>query len=250
MLASAAFAQRSEQASDPQTAAAQPPEGLDEVIVRGRRVGELRLEIQRAEEAVFARFNDINSTDDFDIHCRNDKVYGLMRRSCLSNIWRKLEAQIATEQLRGTGFAPLIQAEQIEKQRQLVDELKQLAEKDEQLEEAVAELTQAQTALLLRVGNVTLSRQVTAARGTLPYDAKLMFEIITGNNPWRHSPTEHTFTIANVFGEVRKLAIECAEGNRRIDYEIGVDWTVPSDWSACTLEVKAKKGSTFRLYEF
>jgi hypothetical protein len=239
-----------------ETAATRPPEGLDEVIVRGRRVGELRLEIQRAEQAVFARFNDINSTDDFDIHCRNDKSYGLMHRSCLSNIWRKLQGQIAREQvlaMRGQGSgsaAQLIQAEQIEKQRQLADELRGLAEKDEQLEAAVAELAQAQTALLLRVGNVTLSRQVTAALGTLPYDAKLMFEVIMGNNPWRHVLTQRTFTIANVFGDVRKVSVECDEGSRRIDYEIGVDWTVPTDWSACTLEVKAKKGSTFRLYEF
>ena len=97
---------------------------------------------------------------------------------------------------------------------------------------------------------MTLSRQVTAVIGTLPYDANLMFEIIMGNNPWRHPLTEHTFTIANVFGEVRKITVECAEGRRRIAYEPGADWTVPSDWSSCTLEVNAKKGSTFKLYEF
>ena len=143
-LAGAAVGQKAAQAGGGQTAAVQPPAGLDEVIVRGRRVGELRLEIQHAEEAVFARFNDINSKDDFDIHCRNDKVYGLLRRSCLSNIRRKLDGQIGREQalaIRGQGTggaAQLIQSEQIRQQRLLADELRQLAEKDRQLEAAVA----------------------------------------------------------------------------------------------------------------
>jgi hypothetical protein len=256
LLAGAAVGQQDAQARGEQPAAVPSPEPPEEIIVRGRRIGELRLTIERAEEAVFARFNDLNSTDDFDIHCRNEKFYGLNRRSCESNIVHKLDGQIGREVAlamrgQGTGSAiQLIQAEQIRQQQLLTDELHQLADKDERLKKAVSDLTQAQTALVLRIGNLTLSRQVTAVIGTLPYDAKLMFEVIMGNNPWQHHLTEHTFTIANVFGEIRKVAVECAEGHRRIDYEIGLDWTVPGEWSGCTLEVNAKKGSTFKLYEF
>jgi hypothetical protein len=57
---------------------------------------ELRIDIERAAEAVFARFNEINSTDDFDIHCRLEKVYGLLRRSCMSNSWREPSPAIWT----------------------------------------------------------------------------------------------------------------------------------------------------------
>ena len=136
------------------------------------------------------------------------------------------------------------------RERQLNDEMRQLTATDEQLEQAVATLGQAQTAYQLRVGNRTLSRQVSANLGQLPYGAERLFELIMGNNPWRHPLTQRTFTIADVFGEVRALEFDCAEGSERVDYVPGVDWTLPSDRSACVLQVNAKKGTTFRLYEF
>lgn len=48
------------------------PETPDEVIVRGQRLGELRLEIQAARERAYDIFNEINSTNDFDVHCRDE----------------------------------------------------------------------------------------------------------------------------------------------------------------------------------
>jgi hypothetical protein len=112
------------------------------------------------------------------------------------------------------------------RERELNDELRRLTTSDEQLQ------------------------QVSATLGELPYDAERLFEVIMGNDPWRHPLTQRTFTIADVFGDVRRLGLECTEGTERIDYEIGVDWTVPSDRSACVLQVSAKKVTTFRLYEF
>jgi hypothetical protein len=141
-------------------------------------------------------------------------------------------------------------AEQQRMHRLLTAELRQLTSEDEQLRAAVDKLTAAQLELALRLGNETLFRQVTAASGSLPYDAALLFEVVMGNEPWSHRLTQHTFTIANVYGNVRHLTVECAEGRRRIDYEIGVDWTIPRDWTACMLQVHAKKATTFRLYEF
>lgn len=93
-------------------------------------------------------------------------------------------------------------------------------------------------------------RQVTATSGSLPYGAQAMFEIIMGAKPFRHQLATQTFTIADVLGEVSKLTVECAEGRRRIDYESGVDWSVPNGWSACILQVDAAKQTTFRVYEF
>ena len=40
---------------------------LEEIVIRGERGspwGELRVEIERAQEAIYARFNEINSTDE------------------------------------------------------------------------------------------------------------------------------------------------------------------------------------------
>ncbi|HEX5418884.1 MAG TPA: hypothetical protein VFY39_02715 [Gammaproteobacteria bacterium] len=46
------------------------------------------------------------------------------------------------------------------------------------------------------------------------------------------------------------MKIECDEASRRIDYEFGIDWTLPSNWTSCVLQINAKKGTTFRLNEF
>ena len=48
----------------------------EEIIVRGRGYGDLRRQIQLAEELVYARFNDINSDDKFDIHCFERPMLG------------------------------------------------------------------------------------------------------------------------------------------------------------------------------
>jgi hypothetical protein len=226
---------------------------LEEIIIRGQqgpRWGDLRTEIERAQEALFARFNEINSTDDFDIVCRGYRgsSYG---KACLSNSARDFQNRIGPADFRGDfGLVQLLIHQAALRERELNDELRRLTTSDEQLQQVVAGLGQAQLAYDLSVGTKTLSRQVSATLGELPYDAEELFEVIMGNDPWRHRLTQRTFTIADVFGEVRRLWLECAEGNERIDYEIGVDWTVPSDRSACVLQVNAKKSTTFRLYEF
>jgi len=127
--------------------------------------------------------------------------------------------------------------------------MQRLTAEDEQLGDANADLADAQYALMLSQGIQTLARQA-PPNVELPYGAKLMFEVIMGNDPWKHPLTEHTFTIANVFGEIRKIEIECADGKQRLDYEIGVEWTVPNSWSSCVLQVRAKSETTFRLFEF
>src|SRR5262245_66308546 len=66
---------------------------------------------------------------------------------------------------------------------------------------AVADLGDAQQAYRLRVGNTTLSRQVSATLGELPYDAERLFEVIMGNNPWRHRLTQRS--------EERRVGKEC-----------------------------------------
>jgi hypothetical protein len=260
-LAMAAVGQESTDLGERDTAAAAPPESIDTVTVRGQRIGkllgELRLKIELAEEAVFARFNEINSTDDFDIHCRADTRFHsrMLERNCRSNSWQEQSGKIGTEvarsmQGRGNiGLAELHAQEQRRMQRLLEEEMQQLVAQDEQLQEAAANLTKAQFALVLVQGKKTLFRDVSAV-GEETHGAERVFEVVMGVDAFRHRLTQHTFTIANVFGEVRKLEVECAEGNQRVDYVVGVDWTVPTDWTSCILRVAAKKGTTFRLYEF
>lgn len=226
---------------------------LEEIVIRGRRSpvwGALRADIKRAEEAVYARFNEINSTDDFDIHCRGEKSGPFVFRVCMSNGWRAYRGKIGSQ----TGNPNLgawrrYRIAQLKQQQQLIEEMRRLTNEDERLKQANANLADARYALMLRQGIQTLARKA-PTNVELPYGAKLMFEVIMGNEPWKHPLTERTFTIANVFGEVRKLGVECAEGRQRLDYVAGLDLTVPGNWTDCVVQVNAKRETTFRLYEF
>jgi len=231
----------------------------DEIIVRGR-IGQLRLEMRLAEEAVYTRFNDINSDDRFDIHCYWEAGGGsrIHRRFCLSNSWREQNANFAQATVRAMQGEYGINAQQylgqqLLMQRRLHDEMLRLAAEDDPLAEAVWRLARAQLALAGETGlptSWTVSQPVSAGADGLPFDAERMFEVKIGRAPWSHRLLNPTFTIGRVTGHIRKLSVDCDQGSERIDYEAGLDWTLPNGWSGCTLQVGAKPDTTFALYEF
>jgi hypothetical protein len=71
----------------------------DEVIVRGRRLTELRFEVQEAREHAYAIFNEINSDDDFDVRCRDERRYHsrAKRRVCRAQFENRIAANAAKE---------------------------------------------------------------------------------------------------------------------------------------------------------
>jgi hypothetical protein len=232
----------------------------EEVIVRGRSYGELRLAIRIAQDAVYARFNDINSDDKFDIHCRLQPMYGsrIMERACLSNSWREQDANFAEatlRQLRGETTTPpaAFLGEQALMQRRLSVEMRRLAHSDPQLREAVQNLGQAMLAMNTKAGERptwTLYREVPAGAEGLPFDAERVIEVRMGEAPWNHPLTQSTFTLGQVAGDIRKIELECADLSLTLDYRPDVEWTVPPGSTDCQLRIRAKKGATFALYEF
>jgi hypothetical protein len=231
----------------------------DEMVVFGR-VGELRKQMRIAEDAVFLRFNDINSDDKFDIECRSEVFTGsrIALRQCLSNDWRAQDAAAASatvQSLRGESATPasVYLSAQREGQQQLAREMRRLVATDEQLAAAVLRLGETQRALDLQTAaraDLTLSRQITAADyEDLPTAAQRVFEVRVGKKPWVHGLTSRTFTIGNVAGEIRGLAFDCPDGRKRIEYQQNVDWTVPEGWQACALVVDAKRSTSFMLFE-
>lgn len=231
----------------------------DEVIVRGQRVGELRLEIQLAEDAVFDRFNQINSDDRFDIVCRMEQVTGSLidRRICASNDWREQDANHASaqlQQLRGeTGPAPqqFLGAQQ-HGQQLLSEEVRRLVHEDESLYQAVERLARARMALAERTGQaleLSAARSVIPDESGLPFGAKRMLQVHIGRDRWSHMLTEHTFAVAQISGKIRSLAIECEQGRDRFPYEDRQSWTLPPEWSACILLVDAKRDTEFVIFE-
>jgi hypothetical protein len=71
----------------------------EEVIVRGRQIGELRVKVQEAREHAYAIFNEINSDDDFDVHCRDERKYHsrATKRVCRARFEDRISAETAKE---------------------------------------------------------------------------------------------------------------------------------------------------------
>ena len=78
LLAAAPFAQAG--------APATQQSDLDEIVVQGQRVQlqEMRKELVRLEDRFYARYDDLNTNDDFDIHCFKEARTGtrIIKRTC------------------------------------------------------------------------------------------------------------------------------------------------------------------------
>lgn len=240
-----------------------PPDVGDEVIVQGRNFATLRLEIQRAEEALYERFNAINSKDEFDITCDYEVLTGskIPRRVCRANFWRTSEARAAHESVLGlqgsSSFGTQqFQAQALYKQSLLAAELRRLAGADPELQRAAFKLGTLEQALQqgrmpMPATEGTQERLLTSGEGApLPYGAAAVADVHIGAEPWTHALRWRTFTIANVFGELRSLELQCKGKTERLQWEQGVEWKLPDDWKSCTLRVEAPSGTTFALYEF
>lgn len=250
------------QALDEEGGTRAPTRVDEEIVVRGRSRAVLRVQIQRAEEAVYARFNEINSTDEYDIFCRREPVTGsrMLRRSCRANLWREAEANAGTETVRALqgGFALAPQqflGEALYKHRLMAEEMRELAAEDEELLQAILRLVRLQNAMSNRSEPQapplsTAARVTTGDEEALPYDATLVADVQIGGDPWRHALTRRTFTISNVYGAIPAIDLECGARVERLAYEPGAEWTLPDDWESCELRVEAAPGTTFSLYEF
>ena len=264
-----------QEATSPTSEQATPVD--EEVLVIGKALEELRIRIELAENDVYARFNDINSNDLFDVHCYERPASGsrIEDRRCLSNAWRAADQDFANATVRdlqsgitvpdngqggtargGAGYSHIPQqyrAKQLGTEQNVVEEMERLAREDPVLREAMIRLGQAYQALESVAGSRpewTLYREVTAGADGLPFDAQRVVEVRVGGTPWTHSLTGRTFTIAGVEGRIRAMSLECDATDARLEYEEALDWTIPPSWGACTLEVNAKRGTTFALYEF
>jgi hypothetical protein len=254
----------------------------DEIVVHGKRLEELRIQIERAENDVYARFNEINSNDAYDVHCYERQSAGshIERRTCVPNYSREMDAAFAEATVRdlqsrsGGGVeagkdangAPAVagssgvnhvpqqyRAKQLYTERLIAEEMRELAREDPQLRAAMLRLGQVYQAEELLTGfraEWTLFQEVTGGDEGLPFGAKHLFEVHIGSTEWSQALMTRTFTIAGVDGRIRKIRVACDAAAKTLDYQEGVDWTIPDAWGACTLYVNAKRGTTFALYEF
>jgi hypothetical protein len=232
----------------------------DEVVVIGKSPGQLRTEMERAEVAVYDRFNALNSDDQFDIHCRRDvpiNSHIASRRVCQANFARDEEARAAQERLRelqgGGAMNPQIFLnEEAHKRELLRQEMRRVAAEDEEFRRSLvrfADLKQAFDGAMHDPAG-TASAERTAAQEALPYGAARAVDVHMGRRPWRHPLAERTFTFAELKGQLSRLEISCAGVEEPLAYVESAEWTLPADWRDCEVHVEAPRGTTFTLYEF
>jgi hypothetical protein len=80
---------------------ARSTERPEEIIVRGKRLAEFRVEVELARERAYAIFNEINSTDDFDVSCNDEMRTGTRvgRQICAARFEGRLSRRAAQDYL-------------------------------------------------------------------------------------------------------------------------------------------------------
>jgi hypothetical protein len=251
----------SAQTATAEAPAAEPPSSVkDQVVVTGQAVNQLRVRIRRDEDAVYTRFNEINSNDKFDIHCDLRAEIGshIQQRVCVSNAWKEDDTNYAAAQLqqqRGEHGPPPEQfrAKQYAEQSLLDQEFRRLAAEDPVLHESLVRLGQAYIALDVLQGgrsDHTLHHEVPAGDARIPSEARHMLDVRIGPVPWTYQLTERAFTIAGVSGRIRGMRADCAHGGASLKFQADAEWTLPSAWGECHLTVYAKHDTTFAFFEF
>ena len=88
---------------DGTAAAGEPVVDLDEVAVIGKSLRKLQREVIEAEDRFYERFNTLNTSDEFDIHCQMDKATGtrVPKRQCRIRFLADAAAMDGQEFLRG-----------------------------------------------------------------------------------------------------------------------------------------------------
>ena len=90
------------EAAQPAPDASATTDITDEVLVRGTRLRELKAAIVAAEDRFYARYNELNKVDAFDIECATDAHTGtkLKQRRCLTRLQLEARARNALETLQ------------------------------------------------------------------------------------------------------------------------------------------------------
>src|SRR5262245_54732094 len=164
---------QSEPAVSGRSAGSPTEQAADEVIVTGKKLGELRVEAEKARERAWALFNGINSSNDFDVVCKDEikNFSHAKQRICLPQFERRITAGAAKEYMSalsltcpadGSGFinfqacmtgayaqrgqarAQAVSGEAPGKRDQFSDEVFKLAGENEQFAQAILDYYAAQ----------------------------------------------------------------------------------------------------------
>jgi hypothetical protein len=148
-------------ASAPRESTDEQQQAPEEVIVRGRRLSELRIEIEQARRRAYDIFNEINSNDDFDVKCVGESSTGTRMRQqrCRAEFEGRISSRAAQDYMNtlrwvcpegltqdcmfsgysssGISAAQGVEAELPSKRKQMDDEIVRLANEDDRFAQAI-----------------------------------------------------------------------------------------------------------------
>jgi hypothetical protein len=141
----------------------------EEIVVRGRRIGELRAEIEVARQRAYAIFNEINTNDEFDVRCRKDSRPGtnVPQEVCRAQFENRISSAAGQEYFSGLfracrgpagitqdcmfsnaasaalNAAQGIEGQALSKQDQMKEEILRLANEDDRFAQAILDWYEA-----------------------------------------------------------------------------------------------------------
>lgn len=93
---------------------------------------------------------------------------------------------------------------------------------------------------------VSAAQAKTESTDPLPALAKIM----DGEKFTTYRPVHRIFTVADVMGELKSITARCDHRNLELEYQEGVDWTLPPSLGGCVLDFAGDDNTTFTIYEF
>ena len=203
---------------------------------------------------MFARFNEVNSDDKFDLHCTHEQFTGsrITRERCVSNIWKELDEKVAQAylgQTRGeTGAPPGFYLAQ--QNYWLSEEWTRVANEDAGFRETMKRFGQAREALDRLAPPIrSTSADIGPAAGLVD-GAKRALDVTAGRKPWKHKLGTHSFALATPGNGIQGITVTCENATEHLECQPNSQWTIPDDYGACRLQVDATPGTAFNLYEF
>jgi len=95
-----------------------------------------------------------------------------------------------------------------------------------------------------------IHEQAKAIRATLDSPEPLPLLAKITDKQWTYAPSRRIFTVTDVKGKLDHIDARCERRNLKLDYQEGVDWTLPESLGACQLNFVGKNDTQFTVYEF
>ena len=234
----------------------------EEIVVIGQNPAMLRERIRLATDAVYAKYNELNADDNFDIHCRYRATTGtrMLSRVCESNYWRDAQADAGEEVARAmqgsSSFNPdTIYAQARLKSRQMAEEVYRLMLEDDEFRQTLSELgrlvQESRKDRPIARSTASVMTEGLLGEGLLPYGAATVAQVTIGRRPWKHELSQRTFAFGSLRGNIQAIELSCRGGVEEfLVYEAAAEWSLPDDWRNCELRVEATPQTTFAFYEF